>query len=496
MNKYNIFFVSPEVSPFSKTGGLADVAGSLPKALSKLGHRVTVVTPCYRGMKEKFHLKETGIRLKVPFGKRSIDAEFIRFKDGDIEVYFLKRDEFFDRTYLYSTPLGDYFDNAERFIFFSRSVMEFIRKAEILPDIIHCHEWQTALIPVYLRTLYQKNIPRNIATVFTIHNIAFQGIFPEYIFPYTGLPKKLFNTGGKGLEFWGRVNFMKGGLLFSDALTTVSSKYSTEIQTPQLGYGLEGIVKERQDVLYGVLNGVDYNEWDPCTDGLIVAGYSAADLSGKLECKKDLLYRYNLNIPIKRPLVGMISRLSDQKGFDIFFKAVDKLMKLDIGFVVLGQGQKNYHDFLKKLEKRYRGRFGVKIIFDNTLAHRIEAGCDIFLMPSRYEPCGLNQIYSLKYGTVPVVRATGGLDDTIMDFISNPGQGTGFKIKEHSPEALIHTLKCAVDVYEDKNTWNGIVKRAMRADFSWSKSAAVYEKIYDNIYQKTARVKKLKAALQ
>lgn len=477
MAKYNILFASSEVVPFSKTGGLADVAGSLSRALKRLGHNITIITPFYRITRETTNYEDSGVRVKVPLKERVIEGNFMKsLLDGGIEVYLLKRDEFYDRGSLYSTAEGDYFDNAERFIFFSRAVLEFLKEKDLHIDIIHCHDWHTSLIPVYYKTMYKDCLPRNIATVFTIHNIAYQGVFPEYCFPCTGLPKGLFNING--IEFWGKVNFMKGGILFSDVITTVSKRYSEEIQTPEYGCGLEDVLRYRGKDLYGILNGVDYKEWDPSTDRFIAANYSKEAISGKLLCKKDLLKSFELKLPIKRPLIGIISRLSAQKGFDIFAQAVDELMSLDIGVVILGEGEREYQELLIKLSKRYPERFGVRIRFDNTLAHKIEAGCDILLMPSRYEPCGLNQMYSLRYGTIPIVRATGGLDDTIEDYNPKTGEGNGFKFKDYSPKALIDKVRFALEVYRDKKAWVRLIKRAMSEDFSWERSVRLYEEVY------------------
>lgn len=484
MAKYNILFVTSEVIPFSKTGGLADVAGSLARALQELGNKVTIITPFYRITKQTADCEDSGLRVKVPLKERLIEGNFMKsLLNGGIEVYLLKRDEFYDRGSLYSTAEGDYFDNAERFIFFCRAVLEFIKKKNLNIDIIHCHDWHTSLIPVYCKTLYKDYLPHNITTVFTIHNIAYQGVFPDYSFPYTGLPQSLFNVDC--LEFWGKVNFMKAGILFSDIITTVSKKYSEEIQTPEYSYGLEGVLKCRSKDLYGILNGVDYKEWNPSTDSLIAANYSEEEISGKRLCKKDLLKEFKLNIAVKKPLIGIISRLSSQKGLDIFSQAIDKLMGFDLGVVILGEGDRSYQELLIKLSKRYPERLGVRIKFDNTLAHKIEAGADILLMPSRYEPCSLNQMYSLKYGTIPIVRATGGLDDTIQDYNPKTGTGNGFKFKDYSHNALIDKVRFALEFYKDKKTWERLVKRAMREDFSWNKSAMEYEKVY----QKTSGIK-------
>ncbi len=484
---YRILFVVPEVAPFSKTGGLADVAASLPNALCGLGHKITIVTPLYRMVSERYNPIETDISVSIHIKGMDIEGRFLKgLINDDIEVYFLKRDEFFDRRYLYSTPDGDYFDNAERFIFFSRCIIESLKGGMTTPDIIHCHDWHTGLIPLYIKELREKEgLFLNTAVVFTIHNVAYQGIFPPCVFSDTGLSKDL--SAYKGLEFWGRVNFMKSGITYADIITTVSNRYSKEIQTEEYGYGLESVLKERADDLYGILNGVDYTEWDPSKDNLIAARYSIDDLSGKKACKEDLLREYGMDIPIDTPLIGIISRLSEQKGFDILLKAMKRLMDMDLGIVILGYGDRSYQEALKELSNRYPKRLGIRITFDNTLAHKIEAGSDMFLMPSRYEPCGLNQIYSLRYGTIPIVRATGGLDDTIKDYNPKTGTGNGFKFKDYSADALADKVGEAIEVFKDRAQWERLMKNAMREDLSWKRSARAYEELYKNTLQKTDR---------
>ncbi len=474
----NVVIASPEVVPFAKTGGLADVAGSLPHALKRLGCKVSVFMPLYREIREKgVEMEATGVEVTVPLGRRTLTGKVCRGETDGIPVYFIKRDEFFDRSYLYGTPEGDYFDNLERFTFFSRAVLEAIKvdKLGVKADIIHCHDWQSALIPAYIKDIYKNSFPGT-KTVFTIHNIAYQGLFPYYLFSYTGLSGKLFSM--EGMEFWGKINLLKAGIVFSDIVTTVSEGYSKEIQTAEYGYGLEGVLKSRQKHLYGVLNGVDYTHWNPATDELIPARYSLKDLKGKKACKKELIKEFSLKIKTTEPLVGIISRLADQKGFDILADAMEDIMKLDIGMVVLGTGEKKYHRLFEELARLHPERLGVKITFDNAMAHRIEAGCDMFLMPSKYEPCGLNQIYSLRYGTIPVVRATGGLDDTIRDY--KGGLGNGFKFREYSKRALVEKFKEAVGVYKDKKAWEALREKAMKEDYSWERSAKRYLELYDS----------------
>ncbi len=399
-------------------------------------------------------------------------------------VYLIKCDEFFDRGSLYGTAKGDYRDNAERFIFFSRCALEACIKLGFTPDIVHCHDWQSGLIPAYLKTIY-SNKPNFLKTgsVFTIHNIAYQGLFDRAAFNLTGLPGRLFSIDG--LEYWGNMSILKAALMFSDIINTVSKKYSEEIQTTEFGYGMEGILAMRRADLYGILNGVDYDEWNPETDKFLAAQYSSADLKGKQACKEDLLKEFNLPASLRtQPLLGVISRLADQKGFDLLAEIIDELMAINLGFVLLGTGEQKYHDLFAAIGKKYPKRAGIKIAYNNAIAHKIEAGCDLFLMPSRYEPCGLNQIYSLKYGTVPVVRATGGLDDTIVDYNEKDGRGNGFKFSEYSAQEFLHSIKRALKIYADKTKWARLVKNCMANDFSWEQSARQYMELYGKALKK------------
>ncbi|MFQ5963519.1 MAG: glycogen synthase GlgA [Candidatus Scalinduaceae bacterium] len=478
--KFKVMFVSPEVTPFAKTGGLADVSGSLPTFLKKLGCDVRVALPFYRMVKEQ------NIPFDTIFKDLEVPAKGVTLKAGinqsslndDIPVYFIKYDKFFDRENLYSTSRGDYADNAERFIFFSRSIFELCRKVNFQPDIIHCHEWQTGLIPTYLRTLYNNDkLFSKTAALYSIHNIAYQGIFEKEVFEKTCLPNRLLIN--KVIEFYGKISFMKVGIIYSDIINTVSQKYSREIQTEEYGCGLQDIIKDRAGVLFGVINGVDYSEWNPETDKFIVANYNANDFSGKVKCKEDLLLQFNLPISLKeRPLLGIVSRMAKQKGFDLLSKVIDELMTFDIVFVLLGIGDERYHNLFQEYAHRYPERIGVRIAYDNKLAHKIEAGADIFLMPSRYEPCGLNQIYSLKYGTIPLVRATGGLDDTIKDYYSKDGTGTGFKFDEYKASVFIDKVKEALCVFANKEKWLQLMTNAMSQDFSWERSARAYIELY------------------
>jgi starch synthase len=486
MSQLKILFASSEVIPFAKTGGLADVSASLPAALASLGHQVRIVMPMYRSvMQGSFELIPLDKSLKVPLsGKISNDEAFYKELDRNLLIYFIKRDKFFDRDMLYGTPQGDYPDNADRFIFFSRGILQLCKLIGFQPDIIHCNDWQTSLIPVYLKSVYKDDLFfHNTLRVFTIHNLAYQGVFPKKYMDNSELPLELFTI--KGLEYYGKMNFMKGGIVFSDAITTVSEKYAQEIQTPEYGHGLDGVLRERSDDIYGVLNGVDYTEWNPETDPYIASSYNAQDLSGKKECKQELIEIFKLEGSAETPIIGIVSRLADQKGFDILADAVDELSKMELFLVLLGTGNERYEKQFSELGKKYKGRLAVKIGFDNILAHKIEAGSDMFLMPSRYEPCGLNQLYSLKYGTIPVVRATGGLDDTVKEFDPETERGNGFKFLEYSSKALVEIVKRALMIYKNKELWLKLVKIAMNEDFSWNKSALKYQEIYGRAAAKT-----------
>jgi len=472
-----VLFVASEGLPFSKTGGLADVVEALPKALVSLGHEVAVLLPRYRTTKTA---AVAAPGLSIPMG----DAlRFPAILDGvvlrGVRYYFVEDPEYFDRDQLYGVSGKDYPDNAERFAEFCRVAIEF-SKHVWTPDVIHCHDWQSALVPVLLRTQYAKDATvQGVPVIFTIHNMGYHGTFPRETMKKIGLPENLYRIDA--MEFYGRVNFLKGALVFSDCLTTVSRKYAEEIQTPEYGHGLDGVVRSRADRLTGILNGVDYAVWSPEKDKLIAAKYSMKDLSGKPLCKKDLLEAFSLPPEsANKPLIGIVSRFADQKGFDLIAKVAPELLAEDLAIVVLGTGEAKYEKMLHDLAKLFPGKLSVKVAYDNAIAHKIEAGADMFLMPSRYEPCGLNQIYSLKYGTVPVVRATGGLDDTIEAFDAATGRGTGFKFQAYEGAALLGALRQALATYRNEPaTWRRIQINGMGKDFSWQASAIEYARLYE-----------------
>ncbi|MBN3040580.1 MAG: glycogen synthase GlgA [Candidatus Omnitrophica bacterium] len=479
--KLEIVFVSPEVAPFAKTGGLADVAESLPKALAALDCQIKVFLPLYRQVKlQKLPLKLIKDNIKIKIKKTNLYFSLYTFRDKGVNFFFIRNDRFFNRKYLYSTVKKDYPDNALRFAFFSQAVLAGLMHIRSRPDVIHCNEWQSALIPFYLKFLkHYLDYFKNTKTVFTIHNLIYQGLFSKKVMSEIGINKKFFNW--KGLEFYGKLSLIKAGLIYSDALTTVSRGYAREILTWKFGCGLEGLLNMRKDRLYGIVNGVDYNQWNPKKDKFLKFNYDNKDLGSKLNCKKDLLKSLGLEVDPARPLLGNVSRLVPNKGIDIILESLDDIIKLNCCLVLLGLGNDDVNRRLKVLAKDYPKRIAVKVGFDNSLAHKIEAGCDIYLMPSRYEPCGLNQLYSLKYGTIPIVGAVGGLDDTIIDYRYDKKKGNGFKLKPVNKREFLRALRYAVEMFADKKSWNKIVSRVMTSDFSWKKSAKEYIKLYRGI---------------
>ncbi|HWY04730.1 MAG TPA: glycogen synthase GlgA [Candidatus Acidoferrum sp.] len=478
----NIVFAASEGVPFSKTGGLADVVGALPRALAALGHQVSVYLPRYRQTKLTEPVPEVR-SVTIPFDDQYRFASVVSGGSlHGVRFYFVEYPPYFDRDALYGTPAGDYPDNAERFALFSRTVLE-ASKILGVPQIFHCHDWQSALIPVLLRTVYAEDPAfRDVGTVFTIHNMGYQGLFPPDTLPLLMLPWDLFTMSK--MEFFGQVNFLKGALTYADFITTVSRKYSQEIQTAEYGFGLEGVLRDRASTVTGILNGVDYDEWSPQTDKFIAAKFSPPDLSGKAMCKQDLLAAFGIpTADVKLPVIGVVSRFAAQKGFDLIAQIADRLAREEMIVVALGAGDKTYEEMFLRLNKQFPKKIAVKVAYDNAIAHKIEAGADMFLMPSRYEPCGLNQIYSLKYGTVPIVRATGGLDDTIEPWDARSGKGTGFKFSEYNGESLLLTIKQALSAYRDQTSWQALMRNGMNKDFSWNASAREYGKIYEKVRQ-------------
>jgi len=475
-----VAMISPEIGPFAKTGGLADVVQTLSIDLERLGHELYLIMPAYRAVLEGgFLLEETPLKLAIRVSDQTREGSVLKSRlRQNISVYLVRADPYFHREFLYATQNGDYSDNAERFTFFSRAALEILKTYPC--DIIHCHDWQTALIIVFLRTqaaLYPEL--KSTKTVFTVHNLGFQGLFAESEWHLLNLDRSWFTP--RYLEFFGRINFLKGALMFADKITTVSPTYAREIMTPQQGFGLEGVLRERSDDLTGILNGVDYSQWSPETDPFAKCHYDLRNLRGKSLCKKDLRQTLGLPADPEVPLIGMVSRLTSQKGFDLVEKVLDELMERRVQFAVLGSGERYYEEFFTRMANQYPEKIAARIGFDEALAHQIEAGADMFLMPSLYEPCGLNQMFSLKYGTIPVVRAVGGLKDTVEDYDPLAGTGTGFVFRPYEPQALRKALERALELFPQKREWTALKKRAMSQDFSWVRSAAAYSDLYQRL---------------
>jgi starch synthase len=507
-----VLLAASEVVGFAKTGGLADVAGSLPRALANRGHECAVILPLYRCTRRaKIPPEPTTHTFRIPIGHRMVEGRLwlSRLSDSEIPVYLVEQSEYFDRDdpakghglYQWTTPNGerrDYADNCERFTFFSRAVLEAISLLNFWPDVLHANDWQMGLIPVYLHELYgpssRDELPfrpdqrltghDRIRTLLTVHNLAYQGLFWHLDMPLTGLSWRLFND--RQLEFYGHLSFLKAGIVFADLLNTVSPTYAREIQTPYYGYGLQGVLAERKDRLFGIVNGVDYREWDPAGDRHLAAHYTIDTVGqGKPACKEALQRRSGLAVEPRTPLLGVVARLVEQKGIDLILGAADWLIADGAQMVVLGEGDPVHHRRLRELQARHPNRVSVTLSFDEPLAHQIEAGADIFLMPSLYEPSGLNQLYSMKYGTVPVVRATGGLADTVVDCTPDTlaaDRATGFNFLARTPEALHETVRRALAMYHSSpEEWLRLMRNGMRQDWSWDRSAAEYERLYERL---------------
>ncbi len=483
----HIVFAASECRPWAQTGGLADVVGSLPPVLAAMGHRVTTFVPYYRSVaRELPGLPVTLPSVTVPF---SGYQRFARVLDGGlregVQVYFVDCPEMFDREDFYGTPGGDYPDNWERFALFSRVVIE-ASKSLGVPDVFHVHDWETGLLPAILRSLhYFDPVLRRVPSVFTIHNAEYQGRFPADIVPRLLLPWEMYTPDG--IEAYGTVNFLKAGIVYADALTTVSKTYAQELQTAEYGASLHGTLRARRDDLTGILNGVDYGEWDPQSDTRIAAHYSADDLHGKRECRRDLLHAFGLDhVGEATAVLGIVARFATQKGFNLLADALPDLMRENVVLIVCGSGEEYYERLMHEAAARYPDRLRVETRFDNVTAHKIEAGSDIFLMPSLYEPGGLNQLYSLRYGTVPVVRATGGLDDTVAE--EPEAQRTGYKFTGKSPADLLEAVRRALAEFRQKDRWQVMQQRGMRQDFSWQTAAEQYVDVYRRCIERRARM--------
>lgn len=469
--KLKILFVSSEVAPLAKTGGLADVAGSLPKALARRGMDVRVALPRYRHITNVDYLTDLPVEMDG-----SLETAIIRYTtlpgEPPVPVYLVDNYKYFYREGMYG-----YADDDARFNFFCKAILALLPWIDFKPDIIHCNDWQTAPIPLFLKVKHENNpFYRDTATIFTIHNLQYQGHFPKETLKLMTLGDEFFTP--ELLEFYGKVNFMKAGLLYADLLNTVSPKYALEIQTPELGEGLDGVLRKRATDLRGILNGIDYDEFNPATDPRLAVNYDINNLDGKKENKKAL--QRELQLPVQEvPMLAVISRLVSQKGLDLLSAILDILLQQDVQLVILGKGDDYFQQLFSQYKVKYRHKMAVKIGFDPELAQRIYAGADIFLMPSRFEPCGLAQMISLRYGTVPVVRATGGLEDTILDFHQYPEKANGFTFHEYSPQAFLQAINRALKVYYTQpHEWRKLIERGMQADFSWSVSATHYEEMY------------------
>lgn len=489
--KYKVLFVTSEVVPFVKTGGLADVSAALPQMLAEMGHEVRILVPKYGAVDErKFKIHEV-VRLKdiqIKIGDKdvvfSLKSCFLPGQKVRVQIYFLDNQEYFgSRNSLYIDPMTgkDYPDNDERFVLLADSVFELISKLGWIPDIIHCNDWQCGLIPAYLKNNY-KDDPAfaKFKTLFTIHNLAYQGEFSKSAFKKLGLPDEL--NSEKGILNKGKVNFMKSGLLHADVINTVSETYAEEIRTDEkIGAGLKNVLAKRKDDLYGIVNGIDTKVWNPEKDKLLLKKYSAKNIESKLLNKKELSEKFGFEYDENIPIIGVISRLYDSKGLDLISKALPELMKLNIQMVLLGTGDKKYHTLFEKTAKKYPGKFACYLGFNDELAHLIEGGTDLFLMPSKYEPCGLNQMYSLMYGTVPVVRETGGLADTVKRYDPKSGEGNGFVFKKYSATDMVKEIKRALKIFQDRKEWTKIMKNGMKSDFSWNSSAKKYVELYKTV---------------
>lgn len=479
-----ILFLASEVFPYSKTGGLADVAGALPAALAELGHEVLVATPLYSQVKRDASFEPLpSLTLRFPFGPQTANLHLsTSARSEKHRVLFVGNDGYFARPGIYNGPDGDYPDNHRRFTFFTMAALSGAQAMGFIPDVVNFNDWQSGVGAVALKRGYASTPMGRAKSVFTIHNLAYQGTFPKGAMAELGLPWDLFTPGG--LEFYDQVNFLKAGLTWADALTTVSPRYAEEIKTPQSGWGLDGLLRSRANDLHGILNGVDVHEWNPSIDPHLPERFTVKDLAGKAVCKRALLDRFELRTGANdegAPLFGIVSRFASQKGFEILLPALPSLLREDAKLVVLGSGDANVEAGFRTLKEWFPGKVGLRVGYDNALAHQIEAGSDFFLMPSQYEPCGLNQMYSLIYGTIPIVRAVGGLDDSVVDVDVAPSAGTGIKFGPYAPEAVAEAMIRALALYRNPGQLGAMRVRGMTQDFSWRRSAQQYERLFQSL---------------
>lgn len=475
-----ILLASSEVYPYSKTGGLGDAVGALGKALARAGHHVITITPLHRGIRGKFpELRPVDWRFDLPMDKRRVDARLLALEvSANQTIYFVDKPEYFDRASIYNDSHGDFGDNAERFIFFSKCITQLARYLPFQPEVVHVHDWPVGLVPLLVQQECRVgNWPHPPRLCLTIHNLAYQGVFPRHVFNLTNLPANLFHP--ETVEFYGQMNFLKAGIACADIVTTVSPRYAREITTQEYGSGLDGLLRYRRQNLVGILNGVDYDEWNTMRNPFLPATFSADNVAGKTICKTTLQKRFGLQPVAAVPLFGSVSRLADQKGIDLTIGALEELVAtVPMQFVMLGSGSANYEQALQALARRHPEKVAVQLGYDHALAHQIEAGSDFFLMPSRFEPCGLNQLYSLRYGAIPIVRRTGGLDDTVIDATDDATAANGIKFSEPTPAALAKAIRKAILLFQDPELLNRYRLNGMTANFSWDKAVKEFETVY------------------
>ncbi len=485
-----VLFISPEMEPLAKVGGLADVVGALPKELQNLGCDVRVIIPLYKQVKEnlqsfKLKAKNLGKEIIVCLDWLPFKGDVMEANPNGLTLYLLKNDNFFNREHIYSTPKGDYQDNDLRFAFLSLGALELAKALDFKPDIIHCHDWQTALVPISLK--WRRHVKDNpffsdSKIVFTIHNISYQGLFPRDMLEKLGLPLYLFTP--QGIEFYGKVSLLKGGIIYSDAVTTVSPNYAQEIKTPEYGNGLDGVLRlisQDSNKLIGILNGIDYEAWNPITDNSLHLNYGNGDVNSKLKNKIELQKELGLITEEEKPLLGMVSRLTEQKGIDLVVETLPQISDLGFQLAILGSGEEKYVRMLDSAKQKYKGNLSVVFGFHDEVARRVYAGSDMFLMPSRFEPCGLGQMIALRYGSIPVVRGTGGLLDSIRDYSFDKKNGNGFVFHDFSKVSFLDALTRALLVYENRREWIGLMERAMQEDFSWKRSSERYLELYKRL---------------